>query len=66
MIDNRLKELGRNQSWLAEQLGVSKQAVSLYVQGKSKPKGEKLDKLFGVLNINNMGRPKILDDLLEE
>lgn len=29
LISSRLKELGQNQSWLAEQLGVSRQAVSL-------------------------------------
>src|SRR3989338_3692446 len=66
LIRGRLEEMGKNQSWLAEQLGVSKQAVSLYIQGKSKPRGERLDKLLRVLNINNREKPKSIDDLVEE
>src|SRR3989344_2138776 len=66
LIRGRLEEMGKNQSWLAEQLGVSKQAVSLYIQGKSKPRGERLDKLLRVLNINNREKPKTIDDLVEE
>lgn len=35
VVLNRLKELGHNQSWLAVQLGVTRQQVSKYLNGKS-------------------------------
>ena len=52
LVKKRLEELEQNQSWLAEQLGVSRQAVSLYAQGKSLPKGEKLEQLLKIINLN--------------
>src|SRR3989338_4000883 len=44
LIKKRLKELGRNQSWLAEEIEVTKQRVSQYEQGKSFPKEDVLQK----------------------
>lgn len=63
LIKERLEELGQNQSWLAEQLGVSRESASLYAHGESIPKDEKLEKLFKVLKIPN--KPKNLDDLFK-
>lgn len=36
-VIKRLYIMGRNQSWLAEQCGVSKQYISQIIYGKSKP-----------------------------
>jgi len=58
-----LKELGKSQSWLAQQIGVSKQAVNFYAEEVSIPQGEKLDKLLLALEIKD--KPKSLDDLVE-
>ncbi len=57
----KLEELGRNQSWLAEQLGVSGQTVSQYIQGKSIPSEKIRNKLSSVLKI---GKRK-LEDIIE-
>jgi len=62
LIKKRLKELGKNQSWLARELGVTRQAVSLYVQGRSVPREELLEKLYSSLDVPY----KTLDDLLED
>jgi plasmid maintenance system antidote protein VapI len=35
IITNRLKEMGRTQMWLAEQLGVSRQQVSQFLNGSN-------------------------------
>lgn len=59
-LAERIKEQGINQAELARQLGVSKQAVSMYVQGKMLPCEEKLKKVFSVLGVNY----KTIDDLL--
>lgn len=34
MVKCRLKEMDRTQSWLAERLGVSRQAVSQFLNGR--------------------------------
>ena len=60
LIKKRLKELGQNQTWLSQQMGVSRQAVSYYVQGKVIPKGEHLPKLYSALEVPY----NTLDDLL--
>ena len=49
LIKSRLKELGRTQLWLAEQVGISKQLMSLYALGKVTPKKNVLEKLYSVL-----------------
>ena len=61
LIKRRLKELGRNQSWLARELGVIRQAVSLYIQGRSLPTEDLLENLYSSLDVPY----KILDDLSE-
>jgi transcriptional antiterminator len=60
-IDERLIELNKTQNWLAEQMGVTKQSVSLYVQGKTLPAEEKLVSLFSALQLPY----KTIDDLIK-
>lgn len=48
-IENKLKELGKNQIWLAIELGISRQAVSQYVHGEIFPKEEIQEKLDKIL-----------------
>ena len=62
LIKERLKELGKNQSWLSRKLGVSREAVSKYAQGKYTPDNEVLEKLYSALEVPY----KTLDDLLED
>ena len=66
LLRDKLKELDQNQTWLAKQLGVTRQAISLYFQGKSMPKGKRLDALLNVLNIDRSRVLKSLDDIIEE
>ena len=61
LIQKRLKELGKNQSWLAEKMGVTHQTVSLYVKGRSTPTDDLLKRLYSSLDVPY----KTLDDLLE-
>ncbi|MDP6548117.1 MAG: helix-turn-helix transcriptional regulator [Candidatus Woesearchaeota archaeon] len=61
LIRRKLKELGKNQSWLAEEIGVTRQTVSLYVKGKTVPKDDLLQKLYSSLDVPY----GTLDDLLE-
>lgn len=61
LIINRLKREKKNSSWLAEQLGVTRQSVDLYKRGKSIPKKATLEKLFSVLELPY----RSIDDLLE-
>lgn len=49
LIKKRLKEIGRNQSWLAKETGITRQAVSIYTKGKGLPDGDLLRKLFSLL-----------------
>ena len=62
LITRRLKELGKNQSWLAEEIGVTRQAVSLYVKGRTTPTNDLLQKLYSSLDVTY----ETLDDLLED
>ncbi len=64
LINSSLKKLRKNQNWLAKQIGVSRQAVSLYTKGKVIPKNKKLKLLFSALKIKR--KPKSLDELIEE
>ncbi len=61
LIVTRLKELGRNQSWLAREIKVTRQAVSLYAQGRSVPTEDLLESLYFFLDIPY----KTVDHLLE-
>ncbi|MEK6918160.1 MAG: helix-turn-helix transcriptional regulator [Nanoarchaeota archaeon] len=51
LIKDRLKEVGQNQSWLASEIGVTRQCVSYYLQAKDFPGEEKLKTISQVLNI---------------
>ncbi len=62
LINRRLKELRRNQTWLAEEMGVTRQAVSLYVKGRSTPTNDLLQRLYSSLDVPY----ETLDDLLED
>jgi len=62
LIKRRLKELGKNQSWLSKQIGVPGESVSKYVQGKYIPNDRVLERLYSTLEVPY----QTLDDLLEE
>lgn len=49
LIKEKLGELGRNQSWLAIELGISRQAVSQYVHGEIFPKEDVRERLDRIL-----------------
>lgn len=59
-LKGRLEELGKNQSWLAKQLGVTTQSISSYLRGIYLPKNENLKNLCRILRI----KPKDLEDIL--
>ena len=56
-----LQGIGENVAWLAERVGVSRQMVYNWKNGKSVATGERLRRLFDVLGVSN----KSLDDLVE-
>ena len=62
LIKTKLKEGGKNQSWLAKEMGITSQAVSLYVRGKNVPTEDLLGRLYSLLDVPY----KTLDDLLED
>ena len=45
LINKRLNELGKNNFWLAGQIGVSRQMVDMYMKGKSYPKKAVYDRI---------------------
>lgn len=49
LITQGVYELGQTYEWLANQAGVTKQAVSLYAHAKVYPKKEVLDKIYSAL-----------------
>src|SRR3989344_7521072 len=61
IIKNELENLGKNQKWLSEQLGTSKQTITNYVQGINFPDASKLRKLANILQIQY----STLESLLE-
>jgi len=62
LIRKKLKKTGKDQKDLAEEIGVSRQMVSIYLQGKSIPKNDILKKLSKAIEVPY----KILEDILEE
>jgi len=62
LVKKRLKELKKSQAWLGEQLGITKQAVNLYIQGTNFPKDKILSKLYSALEVPY----ETLDDLLKQ
>jgi transcriptional regulator with XRE-family HTH domain len=65
LIKKRLKELGENQSWLAKQIGVSREAVSKYIQGEYIPRDKVLERLYSSLDVPYKTPYQTLVDLLE-
>ena len=61
LIRRRLKELGKNQSWLARQIGVTENSVSEYARGRFVPKREVLGRLYSALDVPY----QTLEELLE-
>lgn len=55
LIRRRLERLGKNQSWLANQIGVSRQAVSSYTNRKTFPGPKFLIKIFSALGVKGRG-----------
>src|SRR3989338_4118862 len=49
LINLRLKELGKSQKWLANELNITESATSRYVSGKTTPKRSLQEKLFRIL-----------------
>lgn len=64
LIKSSLKLLDKTQSWLAKEIGISKQLISLYANGLIIPKSETLEKLFNILKVET--KPKSLEDLIEK
>ncbi|MBS3081017.1 hypothetical protein J4221_06075 [Candidatus Pacearchaeota archaeon] len=62
LINLRLKELGKSQKWLANELNITESATSRYVSGKTTPKRSLQEKLFRILRFPY----NTLDDLLED
>jgi len=65
-IKKRLKELGKNQSWLAKELGVTRQSVSFYVYGRNIPEKENLNKLLNILDSDKNNKTSKKTISLEE
>ena len=61
LIVARLKELGKNQNWLANEIGVTRQAVSMYVSGSNFPSIKVYERLSPILGISL----DTLDDLVD-
>lgn len=59
-IKATLEAKGFNQSWLAETLGVSREAVSQYVTGECLPEGELRQKLIAALGLDTSLLNKLL------
>ncbi len=51
LIKSRIEEMNKNYAWLAGQLKMSRQTAMMYCQGKSKPTGEQLEKLYSILGV---------------
>jgi predicted transcriptional regulator len=52
LISLRLEELGKSQTWLAQQIGVSKQSVNYYTLGYSRPSKKILESLYDTLGVS--------------
>lgn len=60
LVRKRLKEKGKNYSWLADQVGVTSTTASSYARGISIPRSERSRKVFSVLDLPY----KTIDDLV--
>ncbi|MFC1742001.1 hypothetical protein ACFL3V_05690 [Nanoarchaeota archaeon] len=61
LIRKRLKKLGKDQAWLAGEMGITCQAVSSYVKCRHIPRKALLEQLFSALDVPY----RTMDDLLE-
>jgi len=61
-LREKLEELDKSQSWLALQLGVSREAVSEYLKGVYFPREERRRRLYKALEIKKSD----LENLIEE
>ncbi len=61
LIKKRLRELEKNKSWLAGEMGITRQSVSNYINGKLIPKKDSLKLLFSSLGVPY----KTIEELLE-
>jgi transcriptional regulator with XRE-family HTH domain len=52
MVKAKLEKLGENQTWLSEQMGVSRQILSSYLRGICKPTKDPAMKLCRVLSLD--------------
>jgi len=52
LVAEKLFIMGKNQSWLAEQCGVSKQYISQIILGKRRPSPEVTQKIADLMKIN--------------
>jgi len=61
LIKAKLEKLGKDQSWLSEQIGVSRQILSQYVYGKCVPMKGPAKKLCDALNLDYEGVQETLN-----
>ncbi|MBW2993153.1 helix-turn-helix domain-containing protein [Candidatus Woesearchaeota archaeon] len=61
LIEWGLKKIGKNQTWLAEQLGTTRQTVSSYRNGKTFPKEPMLEKMCSVLDVPSSAQQSLLE-----
>ena len=66
MIMQALRRMNKTQKWLAEQLRVNKNAVTLYVQGKTLPNKEHRKKLCDVLQLDENRLENIVNNCVTE
>lgn len=64
LLKRRLSWVGVNQSWLAQRMGMSREAISQYINGETIPQGDNLKNLLSALEIKTL--PKTLEDLVDK
>ena len=52
LLKGRLKEISKNQSWLAREIGISSAMVSNYINGKNVPTDKNFKKICQVLDLS--------------
>ena len=62
LLKGRLKEISKNQSWLAREIGISSAMVSNYINGKNVPTDKNFKKICQVLDLSY----RTLDDIVKE
>jgi hypothetical protein len=64
LIKTGLRNVGKNQTWLAGKIGRNKRTVSSYTLGKEIPSREDLRKILSALEIRTI--PKVVELMLEK